>query len=154
MFSQVFHHNCSIRKCDTEGEGLEYLTTCMAAGRHTVGGEGRAGVRISRPFPLIIGSWSICKAGEYCLPLGKKYYDWALPRACLPSIHLISKHMTTLRNCVLQANRNGNTGLVSRLHHHLHTWNWIMMKYYNYIKIDFVGVVTHLTWCLRHLKSL
>ena len=71
MFSKVFHHNCSIRKCDTEGEGLEYLTTCMAAGRQRVdtrggggGGAGRAGVRISRPFPLMfIGSWSICKAG-------------------------------------------------------------------------------------------
>ena len=36
MFSQVFHHNCSIQKCDTEGEGLKYLTTCMAAGRQRV----------------------------------------------------------------------------------------------------------------------
>ena len=68
MFSQVFHHNCIIQKCDTEGEGLEYLTTCLAAGRQRVdtqlGGAGRAGVRISRPFPLMfIGSWSICKAG-------------------------------------------------------------------------------------------
>ena len=91
----------------------------MAAGRQRVdtqlGGEGagRAGVRISRPFPLMfIGSWSICKAGafakqdEYCLPLGMKYYGRALPCACLHSIHLISKHMTNLRNCVLQANRN------------------------------------------------
>ena len=36
MFSQVFHHNCIIRKSDTEGEGLKYLTTCMAAGRQRV----------------------------------------------------------------------------------------------------------------------
>ena len=36
MFSQVFHHKCSIRKCDTEEEGLKYLTTCMAAGRQRV----------------------------------------------------------------------------------------------------------------------
>ena len=50
MFSQVFHHNCSIRKCDTEGEGL---TTCLAAGRQRVdtrkgggrGGEGGGGDR-------------------------------------------------------------------------------------------------------------
>ena len=40
MFSQVFHHNCIIRKCDTEGEGLEYLTTCMAAGRQRVDTQG------------------------------------------------------------------------------------------------------------------
>ena len=33
MFSQVFHHNCIIRKCDTEGEGLK---THMAAGRQRV----------------------------------------------------------------------------------------------------------------------
>ena len=47
MFSQVFHHNCIIRKCDTEEEGLEYLTTCMAAGRQRVdtqlGGQGEQG---------------------------------------------------------------------------------------------------------------
>ena len=36
MFSQVFHHNCIIRKCDTEEEGLEYLTTHTAAGRQRV----------------------------------------------------------------------------------------------------------------------
>ena len=36
MFSQVFHQNCIIRKCDIEGEGLEYLTTCMATGRERV----------------------------------------------------------------------------------------------------------------------
>ena len=44
MFLQVFHHNCTIQKCDTEGE---YLTACMAAGRQRVdtqlggGGGGR-----------------------------------------------------------------------------------------------------------------
>ena len=43
MFSKVFHHNCSIRKCDTEGEGLEYLTTCMAAGRQRVDTRGGGG---------------------------------------------------------------------------------------------------------------
>ena len=36
---------CSIQKCDTEGEGLEDLTTCMAAGRQRVdtqlGGRGQ-----------------------------------------------------------------------------------------------------------------
>ena len=36
VLTSLSHHNCSIRKCDTEGEGLEYLTTCMAAGRQRV----------------------------------------------------------------------------------------------------------------------
>ena len=65
MFLQVFHHNCSIRKFDTEGEGLEYLTTCMAAGRQRVdtqlgeGGGGGGGGRESSSEDLEALSFNV-----------------------------------------------------------------------------------------------
>ena len=36
VLTSLSHHNCSIRKCDTEGEGLEYLTTYTAVGKQRV----------------------------------------------------------------------------------------------------------------------
>ena len=58
-------------------------------------------------------------------------------------IHLISKHMTTLCNCVLQATRNlrqHRPGIKTTPPLHTHE---IVMNVMT--KTDFVGVVTHLT---------
>ena len=56
MFLQVFHHNCSIQKCDTEGE---YLTTCMVAGRQRVDTQLGGGGRESRSEDLEALSFNV-----------------------------------------------------------------------------------------------
>ena len=63
---------------NTEGEGPEDMTTCMAAGRQRVDTQMGGLLRdlealFSKVHPRIEG-WSICKQDQYCLLLGMKYY--------------------------------------------------------------------------------
>ena len=72
---------CSIQKCDTEGGGLEDLTTCMAAGRHAegrhpVGRQGGGGGWVGSRGPYLYCNWKLEQ-------LQSMHDVRALPCACL-----------------------------------------------------------------------
>ena len=117
----------SEQKCDTEGE---YLTTCMAAGRQRVdtrGGGGGGGGRKSRSEALETLSSDVYWKLEHwqrrmnTALLVVMKYGRALPCARLSSIHLISKHMTTLHNLCIASNSKLKATQDWYQDHYLHT---------------------------------